>query len=118
MPNPVAKWQIITRDPEKTARFYMSLFQWEIDTGNQMGYREIRTGSAGGIDGGIWPAGGDGQDMVQLFVKVDSVEETVERAVRIGARLIVPKSTLPDGDTIAVLLDPTGIAFGVMEDAK
>jgi predicted enzyme related to lactoylglutathione lyase len=113
MTNAVRKWQIISRDPESTARFYGSLFRWKVDTGNALGYREVSTGN--GVDGGIWPAGADGQDMVQLFVEVDDVAGTLDRAVKMGARVIVPRSALPDGDTIAILLDPQGIAFGLME---
>jgi predicted enzyme related to lactoylglutathione lyase len=117
MTNTVTKWQIISRDPESTARFYASLFRWKVDSGNALGYREVSTGngSGPGFDGGIWPAGADGQDMVQLFVEVDDVAGTLDRAVKMGARVIVPRSALPDGDTIAVLLDPQGIAFGLME---
>jgi hypothetical protein len=31
----------------------------------------------------------------------------------LGATIIVPKSVLPDGDTVAILLDPAGLSFGV-----
>ena len=31
----------------------------------------------------------------------------------LGGKVLVPKSVLPDGDTMAVLHDPTGISFGV-----
>jgi predicted enzyme related to lactoylglutathione lyase len=29
----------------------------------------------------------------------------------------VPATTLPDGDTMAILADPSGITFGVMQRA-
>jgi predicted enzyme related to lactoylglutathione lyase len=37
----------------------------------------------------------------------------LQQATALGAKVLVPKSDLPDGDTLAVLLDPTGLAFGV-----
>jgi predicted enzyme related to lactoylglutathione lyase len=32
----------------------------------------------------------------------------------LGATVIVPPTTLPDGDMMAILLDPAGLTFGVM----
>jgi predicted enzyme related to lactoylglutathione lyase len=112
MTNTIVKWQIIARDPEKTARFYSSLFHWKIDANNKLGYRELKTGN--GIDGGVWPSPAEGPDMVQLFIEVDDVDATIAAAQRLGATIVVPKSTLPDGDTMAILLDPAGISFGIM----
>jgi hypothetical protein len=111
MANSVVKWQIITKDPESTAKFYASVFGWSVDANNKLGYREIRTGN--GIDGGVWPST-EGQSMVQLFIGVDDMDAALAAASRLGAETIVPKSTLPDGDTIAILRDPAGISFGLM----
>ena len=114
MANGVVKWQILSKDAEKTARFYSSLFDWKTDTANMLGYREIKTGSDRGIDGGVWPAPPEAQDFVQLFIEVDDVDATIAKATRLGARVVVPKSALPDGDTMAILFDPAGLSFGVM----
>jgi hypothetical protein len=36
-----------------------------------------------------------------------------------GARVIVPPTTLPDGDRMAILLDPSNISFSIMSsDAR
>jgi predicted enzyme related to lactoylglutathione lyase len=111
MANSVVKWQIITKDPESTAKFYASTFGWKVNADNKLGYRQLRTGN--GIDGGVWPSN-EGPGMVQLFIGVDDIDATIEAASRYGAKVIVPKSTLPDGDTMAILLDPAGISFGLM----
>ncbi|MGE0395177.1 MAG: VOC family protein [Kofleriaceae bacterium] len=110
--NPVTRWQIIARDPAATARFYSTLFGWRIDASNALGYRQLTTG---GTDGGVWPSQGEGPDMVQLFVEVDDITATLDAATALGARVIVPRSVLPDGDVMAVLLDPAGLAFGLHE---
>lgn len=113
MGSPVLHWQIISKDPAATAKFYGTLFEWRIDTANALGYREVKTASDGSIDGGIWPCPPEGHGMVQLFMQVPDVAACIERATALGAKVIVPKSALPDGDTMAVLLDPTGLPFGV-----
>ena len=117
MPNPVIRWQIISPAPDQAAAFYQKLFSWNLSQANSMGYRELTSGAAKGADGGVWPAPPGQLGFVQLFIEVESVDDTVEQATQLGARVIIPKSALPDGDTMAVLLDPTGLTFGVCQPA-
>ena len=113
MGRPVMQFQIVAKDPDKTAEFYTTLFGWSIDANNAMGYRAVKTGSKDGIQGGIWPSPPEGHSMVQLFIEVEDVKATVEQAVQMGAKVIIPPQTLPDGDEMAMVLDPEGICFGV-----
>jgi len=113
--NPVREWQMISTDPEATARFYGEAFGWTIDRANPLGYRRVSTG--GGTPGGIWPAPPTAHSFVQLFVAVDDVEGAITRAVEHGAAVLVPRSVLPDGDVMAVLKDPLGVPFAVYTSA-
>jgi predicted enzyme related to lactoylglutathione lyase len=115
MNNPVVQWQIIAKDPEAVTKFYASLFGWRVSKDNALGYREIKTGGANGIDGGVWPAPPEAPNFVQLFIEVDDADATIRKATGLGARVLVPKSALPDGDSLAILQDPTGISFGVVQ---
>lgn len=115
MPNPVVHWQIITPEPEKSSGFYQKLFSWRVSTANALGYREIKTNAPGGIDGGVWPAPPGKPSFVQMHVQVDDINETLGRAEELGASVIMPKSVLPDGDAMEVLLDPCGVAFVVCQ---
>jgi predicted enzyme related to lactoylglutathione lyase len=113
MPHPVTKFQILSAQPDVTAAFYGGLFGWRTDANNPMGYREIHTGSDSGIQGGIWPAPPQARPFVQLFIQSDDLEATAKKAQELGARVVVPPSALPDGDCMAVLTDPTGLAFAI-----
>ena len=44
---------------------------------------------------------------VQLFIAVDDVAASVEKAVGLGAKVLIPPTTLPEGDQMAVLHDPS-----------
>lgn len=116
MKNPVMQFQILSRMPEKTAVFYSNLFGWTVSADNPMGYREINTGSEAGIQGGIWPAPPQSPNFVQLFVAVEDVKACVARAAELGAKLIIPPTTLPNGGELAVIHDPQGMPFGVWRD--
>ena len=117
MANPVTQFQILSKTPDETARFYSALFGWSIDADNPLGYRRIATGSESGIQGGIWPAPPQAPNFVQLFITVDDVKAAVRKAEELGARLIIPATLLPEGDELAVLLDPHGMSFGVWRAA-
>ena len=113
MGNPVMQFQILSKTPGETAAFYAGLFGWKIDSANPMGYRRIDTGSAEGIQGGIWPAPPQAPVFVQLFMAVDDVKATVAKAAGMGAQVLIPPTTLPEGDEMAVLHDPQGMSFAV-----
>ena len=113
MGNPVTQFQILSKTPEETARFYASVFGWTVDANNAMGYRRVSTGSDQGIQGGIWPAPPQAPNFVQLFITVDDVKGCVKKAEEMGAKTIIPPTVLPEGDELAVLHDPQGMSFGV-----
>jgi predicted enzyme related to lactoylglutathione lyase len=115
--NPVVHWQLITRDPESTSRFYAELFDWKISAQNQLGYRTVQTGTGKGIDGGIWPAPPNGSEIVQLYVEVEDIDSMLARLEQLGGRVLMPKQMLPDGDAMALALDPAGRPFGLMTSA-
>ena len=118
MGNPVVQWQMVSKDPDAVTRFYSALFGWKVETNNALGYRTVDTKSDRGINGGVWPSPPEGHNLVQLFVEVDDVEAFVARATSLGATVIVPASELPDGDAMAIVLDPAGLSFGLYRPRK
>jgi hypothetical protein len=118
MTNPVLQFQILSKTPDETAKFYSSLFGWKVDANNPMGFRKVDTGSREGIHGGIWPAPPQSPNFVQLFMGVEDVKASVKKAEGLGAKLLIPPTVLPEGDEMAVLLDPQGMSFAVWRRAK
>lgn len=114
MPNPVVQFQIIASDPEKVANFYRDVFGWKVRSDNALGYRQLMTEAGRGIEGGVWPSPTPVRDFVQLFMEVDDVEATIHAAKEKGAQVLVPRSELPDGDVMAILIDPSGMSFGLV----
>ncbi len=113
MGHPVMRFQIVAKDPEGASVFYSQLFDWSINRDNALGYRTIDTGSEAGIQGGIWPIPPEAQSLVQLYIEVTDVAGTVDEARQLGAQVLVEPQALPDGDQMAILIDPEGVPFGV-----
>jgi predicted enzyme related to lactoylglutathione lyase len=115
--SPVVQFQILSKNPDRTAEFYTSLFDWDVNADNPLGYRRLNTKSDRGISGGIWPSPPDGHSFVQLFVEVDDLAAYVNRATRIGATVVIPPQQLPEGERMAVLVDPEGIPIAMVQPA-
>ena len=50
---------------------------------------------------------------MQLFIEAAELESAVARARGLGAQVVVPPQALPEGDALAILVDPEGRPFGV-----
>jgi predicted enzyme related to lactoylglutathione lyase len=109
------QWQILAKNPEQCAQFYRSMFNWEISANNALGYRVVDTGSERGIDGGIWPCPPERKGMVSLYVEVENVAECVNKAKTLGAHVVMGPQILPDGDEMAIVVDPEGLALGLFK---
>jgi hypothetical protein len=84
-----------------------------MQTNNALGYRVDTGDGRGSINGSVRPSPPEGHNLVQLFVEVDDIDATLAKAASLGATVIVPKSELPDGDALAIVLDPAGLSFGM-----
>ena len=118
MGNPVVQWQIVAQDADKVADFYARLFDWKINMNNALGYRALESGNGRGIPGGVWPRGDEGHNLVQLFVEVDDIDRYLAKAESLGGRTLVPKQLLPDGDAMALLVDPAGLSVALFTPRK
>lgn len=118
MSNAVVHWQLLTAQPEAIATFYSTLFGWKISAANGLGYRTVASAGAHGIDGGIWPAPAGAPEAVQLFIEVEDIDAALASAAALGGKVLLPRQVLPDGDAMALALDPAGRPFGLMTPRK
>jgi uncharacterized protein len=130
--NRVIHFEIHAADPERAARFYQEVFGWEIREWILPGvalpdehrYWIVSTGpdTEPGINGGIVIRRGaprsDGQraEAFVCTIGVESVDESVIRAISAGAVLAVPKMPIPGVGWLAYCTDTEGNLFGVMQD--
>jgi uncharacterized protein len=125
--NAVAHFEIYADDPEKLSKFYTDLFDWKVQVMPMPGieYRYIQTvetdakGSPtqpGGINGGLLkrPAGYAGKAWVN-YVNVESLDRSVEKAVKLGAKITKPRSAVPNMGWFVMLTDPEGTPFAMWE---
>jgi predicted enzyme related to lactoylglutathione lyase len=123
--NHVAHFEIYADDPDKLQQFYTSLFDWKVQPMSQMDYRLVKTvetddkgkpTQSGGINGGLIKrqTGFDGNAWVN-YVNVKSIESTVEKAKKLGAKLTKGKTAVPGMGWFAMLMDPQQNHFAIWQ---
>ncbi len=119
MGRPIVHFEIAAKNSEKLRDFYTQLFDWRIEPQEQMQYTLVYTGRADsvGIDGGIMEAT-DMPAYMTVYVHVESVDESLEKAKGLGATTVVPPTPIPGVGRFALFTDPVGTLMGVIEDEK
>jgi predicted enzyme related to lactoylglutathione lyase len=110
--HPVAFFEVVSPDADRSRKFYADLFGWTIETDDH-GYGLVSTGDDT-VGGGIGPSAAPGDTGVKVYVRTDNLEQTIERAATLGSQTLVEPVALPgDYGRIAVVTDPDGNALGL-----
>lgn len=116
MGNHLCHFELMTPDPAKAREFYGGVFDWQFDDKSMPGYTLINTGRE--PSGGIFPAPeGSSVPCANIYIHVDSIDDTLTKAKDCGAKVIVPKTEIPSVGHFAMFADPQGIAIGIMQPA-
>jgi predicted enzyme related to lactoylglutathione lyase len=122
--NSVSHFEIYGDDPDKLAQFYTSLFDWSIEPMPAMDYRLIRTVDidangrpvqSGGINGGMLSVPGFRPSAWVSYVNVESVDGSLARAQKLGAKVTKGKTPVPGMGWFAMMVDPQGNNFAIFQ---
>lgn len=107
-------------DPEAATQFYGPLLGWTFDDPIAMPdglIGEYRTARSGGrLVAGVGQApAGFPSAVWTTYVAVDDINETAGRADAAGGSRIVGPTSHGEHGRVAVLTDPTGVAFGIWQ---
>lgn len=110
----IIHFEITGKDPKALQSFWSSLFGWKLDTSYPGGYGMTDPGQTGIVVGvGGAPEGAPG--FVTGYVRVESVDATLARAVDLGGKVIMPRFS-PDGSAfLGLVADAEGHVVGISE---
>ena len=119
--------ELVTTDPGAASKFYATVFGWSprpVDMGGGMTYTlldrpgmKLPTGdqmSAGGL---MKSPPGVPYSFWIAYVNVDNTDERSERATRLGAKVMVPPTDIPNVGRFACWADPQQAAIAVLQPA-
>jgi predicted enzyme related to lactoylglutathione lyase len=99
--------EIPSRNFQESGEFYHALFGWKIIPAPEMNYTmwEPATGPGGGFSPlGENVSAGD----VLIYVDSDNIEADLKKAVKLGGKLLTPKSEIPGTGWFGIFQDLTG----------
>ena len=114
MPNPFAHIELTTDDLKAAQKFYGKVFAWKLSDVPGMGCTmiDVGTGTGGGMQARPMP---DAPTGWMPYVQVDSVNATVAKAAKAGAKVMLPYHEIGEMGAIGVFADPQGSVIGVWE---
>lgn len=119
MTNRVVHFEILGPDGPALIDFYRGLFGWDAADRPMPGwphYGLVQPDGAG-IGGAVGTADAAGGPTIVLYVEVDDPQGYVDRAVALGATVVLPVTELPAARvTVAWLRDPQGNVVGIVNN--
>jgi predicted enzyme related to lactoylglutathione lyase len=115
----IVHFEIPAEQPESLAKFYSTLFGWQIDKTPNVAfdYWICRTGEGPGIDGAIMKRMNPRQTLTN-YVDVQQMDGFLERATALGGMITVPRSVVPGMGWYACVVDPQGNPVGLWQGDK
>ncbi|HLM55582.1 MAG TPA: VOC family protein [Pyrinomonadaceae bacterium] len=109
--------ELSTRDAKSAKKFYTQLLGWQLKESDAAGmvYSEIVAG--GEHVGGIYQMGaefGDAPSHWVPYVAVDDVEAKAGEVERLGGKVRVPPTDIPNVGRFCVIEDPTGATLSLI----
>lgn len=115
MAAPVTHFEINAKDGKRAQEFYSGLFDWKIKVVPEMNYGLVDTGWKGGIGGGIGQVDANSSPSATFYVQVEDVQAYLDKAARLGGKIVQPLVEIPDMVTYALFADPDGNVIGLVK---
>lgn len=101
------------QDREAATKFYSDLFGWKFQQFPEMDYATFDTGKE--VGGGLnpvsdtYPAGA-----VVVYIGSDDIDADLAKAESLGAKILQPKTEIPNTGWFGFFADPTGNMIGLL----
>ena len=112
--------ELITTDVDAAKSFYGEVFNWTFEDAPMEGMTYTLFNANGKEIGGIMPTPEQAEGMPPawgLYITVDDVDATAEKAVGLGAKISMPPSDIPEVGRFCVLQDPQGAYISIISYA-
>ena len=109
-------FEIPANNVERAKKFYGDVFGWKIERfpGPQE-YWHIDTGGADETPDGALKKRKDAEEPVINYVNVNSVTDFAAKIEKLGGKICMPKTAVPQMGYFAVCQDTEGNSFGIWE---
>jgi predicted enzyme related to lactoylglutathione lyase len=115
--------ELATTDPAAAKKFYTELFGWKTQDlpMPQFTYTIVTAKGEESGQGGIMPIPPNAQGMPPAwigYVTVDDVDASAKQAEKLGGKVLLPPTDIPNVGRFSVLQDPQGAAIAIITYLK
>jgi uncharacterized protein len=119
--NPVAYFEILTRDPQELRAFYRDAFGWEIGEavpGSGIADYTLVQTDGRGIPGGIGALPANGYNgHVTFYIEVPDIALAFDEIEARGGTRMMGPDQVPNGPIIGLFKDPAGHTIGLFQNS-
>lgn len=113
--HPIVHIEISAKDLGAASKFYADLFGWKIEPMPEMNYATFE--AEGGPGGGFNPVSDENPaGTVLVYVGTEDILASLDQVVKLGGKLVVPKTEIPGMGWFAIFSDPTGNNIGLFQE--
>ena len=110
--NHVVHVEFSAQDRESASHFYSDLFGWKFEQFPEMNYATFETGN--NVGGGLNPISDTNPaGTVVVYIGTDDIDATLAKAESLGAKILRPKTEIPNTGWFGFFSDPTGNMVGL-----
>jgi uncharacterized protein len=113
-------FEIPADDVERAKSFYGALFGWKIEKfPGPMEYWHIDTGGGDDTpDGGLLRRQNPQQQGITSYISVASVDESAAKVEKLGGKICIPKTAVPEMGYFVICRDPENNTFALWERSE
>src|SRR5262245_4982830 len=117
MSNAVVHFEVAGKDGPALRDYYTKLFGWKFQIWEGgPDYGLVAPGAeTKAIGGGVGACPPNAKAYVTFYVQVDDVQASLDKAAKLGGRVILPPTPIPGVGTNALFTDPEGNMIGLFK---
>ena len=109
-------YELASSDTAAAQQFYAAVLGWSWTNSNTPGMEYLMASTATGMVAGMMKVESPEQPVAwSFYTAVDDCDATAAKAQSLGAKLIVPPADIPGTGRFAVLIDPQGAGFAILQ---
>lgn len=116
LPASIVWFNVPADDIKRAQKFYSGLFGWKIKPFRGMkDFMEIETGGADASPNGGLTGRKAGEQAILNYISVESVDKYSAKIQKLGGKICVPKTAVPNMGYFAVCQDTENNSFGIWQ---
>lgn len=110
-------FEIFGTHPGKLVEFYRQVFGWQIEKMEGIDYWRVtpEASESNPLTGGLTHRAIPNLNGFMLYINVISMDETVEKIIKMGGSIVRPKTAVPRAGWVTIVADPEQNIFGIWQ---